>query len=74
MSSTYKIVVRCPVTGNWVDSGILTSSNDAVNSGLYQDSVIYCAHCRKLHAFADHSYLSVDPQASLTGSWRPNRY
>ncbi len=73
MAVTYKVMVRCPVTGRVIDSGIRTSGREVINSGLFQSGSIGCPHCGHLHSFDGNSYLDVDRDSSVVGLWRPNR-
>ncbi len=72
MAPTYKIAVKCPVTGRMIDSGIRTSGREAVNSGLFHDGKVSCPHCHQIHSFENNSFLDVDLAVPAIGPWRPN--
>jgi hypothetical protein len=73
MASAYKILIRCPSTGHMTDSGIRTSGREALSSGLFQNGVMLCPHCREVHPLGVNSYLDVDQDSSVGGLWRPNK-
>ena len=73
MASGYRVMVRCPATGQMVDSGMRTSGREVLSSGLFQNGVMFCPHCRENHPLGENSFLDADPQASVGGLWRPNR-
>ncbi len=72
MALTYRIAVKCPVTGRMIDSGIRTSGRETVSSGLFHNGMISCPHCHQIHQFENNSYLDVDRAAPRNGLWRPN--
>lgn len=73
MAQLYRIMVRCPETGNVLDSGIETSGREALDSGLYQDGVVNCRHCGGLHSFEGNAFLNPVGPKAREGLWRPNR-
>lgn len=73
MAMIFRIMVRCPDTGNASDSGIRTSGREAVSSGLLQTGMLGCPYCHKLHSFESNSYLDVESRDSADDLWRPNR-
>lgn len=70
---TYKLMIRCPVTGKIFDSGIRTSGRETLNSGLMLEGKASCGYCRQIHPFNGNSSLDVEEGANETRLWRPNR-
>ena len=72
MASIFKVMLRCPVTGEELDTGMRTSGREALNSSVYQDGRVDCPYCKQFHTFEGNAYLET---ASVTGAgslWRPN--
>ena len=72
MPPVYRIMVRCPVTGRMIDSGIRTSGREAANGALFQGSNVSCPYCRQLHPMEYNSCPDVDRFTPKKVLWRPN--
>jgi hypothetical protein len=73
MGYDYRIMVRCPVTGKAIDSGIRTSGRDVLSEGLFRTGTVGCPHCGGLHSFADNGYRELERVTGSNDLWRPNR-
>ena len=72
MSLVYRILVRCPATGQVLDTGIATSGREALNSSLFEEGKTACAHCRQPHSLKEHGFYSVQVDTAAQSLWRPN--
>jgi hypothetical protein len=72
MAGLYKIMIRCPVTKQEIDTGIVTSGREVLNSGIYQTGSVLCPHCNQTHGYGEYAYI-VPYEARLEEElWRPN--
>ena len=72
MAQAFRIMLRCPVTQETVDTGIRTSGREALTGGLYRDATAHCRHCRQFHPFEGNAFVEVDAAGLPDGLWRPN--
>ncbi len=72
MGNVYKVMIRCPVSSNEIDTGIRTSGRESLNSDIYQGGRMLCPDCHHFHSFSDESYISVAEETSEEQVWRPN--
>jgi len=73
MPVVYKVMLRCPQTGEPVDSGIRTTGRETVTGGLVRDGIVRCSHCGTMHSLGSDCYLDVERITSTDALWRPNR-
>jgi hypothetical protein len=72
MSQIFRIMVRCPTTGNLLDTGITTSGRESLNNDLFEEGKVSCRYCRQSHDFQQHAFLSAQQDSFPNGPWRPN--
>ncbi len=72
MSPIYRVVVRCPVTGKLVETGIVTSGREALSNNIQRMGKVYCRHCGQMHTFEDNASLQPERSPVLSELWRPN--
>ncbi len=72
MFPIYRVVVRCPVTGKPVETGIVTSGREALSNNIQRMGKVRCRHCGKTHTFEDNASLLPERSPELCELWRPN--
>lgn len=72
MISEFRVMIRCPQTGESFDVGIRTTGREVLNTGIYQQGKVSCRLCKNIHSFAGNAFLAVDEIASRDNLWRPN--
>lgn len=71
MAETFRILIRCPVTGHVMDTGIRTSGREVLNTDIYAAGKVRCRFCGKFHSLRA-AFAGVAEDPSLADSWRPN--
>jgi hypothetical protein len=71
MAQIFKILVRCPVTKEIVDTGIRTSGREVLNSDIYGAGKVHCRHCGAMHSLHD-AFPIISEETCLQETWRPN--
>jgi hypothetical protein len=71
MVQIFRILVRCPVTKETVDTGIRTSGREVLNSDIYGPCRVHCRHCGGMHGLHD-AFPVISEETSLQEIWRPN--
>ncbi len=72
MAMLYKIMLRCPVNRSEIDTGILTSGREVLNSGIYQYGTVLCPHCNQTHSYSEYAYIVPYERDQEEELWRPN--
>ena len=72
MAQVFKVMIRCPQTKSVLDTGIRTSSREALNNNAYQQGEICCRFCNKFHSIGSDAFLELDHVQPGDALWRPN--
>ncbi len=72
MAQIYRVIVRCPQTKRDLDTGIRTSSREALNNDAYQWGRIGCRFCNQFHSIETDAFLEPDKVRPGDSLWRPN--
>ncbi len=72
MARLFKIMLRCPVTNQELDTGISTSGREVLSSDIYQDGTIRCPYCLEFHSIGANAYAEADSRPAPGSIWRPN--
>ena len=72
MAQVYKVMIRCPVSHNDIDTGIRTSGRESLSSGIYEGGSVLCPDCHNLHRVLDDGFLDVAHETPDQNVWRPN--
>jgi hypothetical protein len=71
MAETYRILIRCPVSKQIMDTGMRTSGREVLNTGIYADGKVRCRFCGQVHSL-EAAFADVEQDRSLGDVWRPN--
>jgi len=71
MSGNFKILIRCPATGQVLDMGMQTSGREVLNSDIYRGGKRYCRFCGQLHPLED-AFVDVVGGGWEDALWHPN--
>lgn len=72
MPHVFRVMVHCPQTGGVLDTGIMTSGREVINSRMFEDRPVDCPHCGRRHNMQENSFLQVLPASLKETLWRPN--
>ncbi len=72
MPTVYRIMLRCPLTTNVLDTGIRTSGRESLNGDAYGDGRFSCPFCNQFHSLDEDGFFEVDQNQSGDSLWRPN--
>jgi len=72
MAALFKIMMRCPSTGEVFDTGIRTTGREALNNGAYRQGMVSCGKCGRFHSLDDDGFIEVDERTDADVLWRPN--
>jgi len=72
MRDIYTLSIRCPITSELIDTGIYSSTREALNSAVYQDGTAYCRHCHSFHPYLADGIVEIRGSCISEGCWRPN--
>jgi len=72
MAVLFRIMVRCPTTGEVFDTGIRTNGREALNNGAYRQGMVGCSKCGKFHSLDDDAFMEVENRTDSDTLWRPN--
>ncbi len=71
MTEILRILMRCPVTNQMLDTGIMVSGREVLNSEIYRDGKIHCRHCGQTHSM-ESAFPEVIEEQWFDEVWRPN--
>jgi len=69
--AAFRILIRCPVTGDVIDTGIRTSGREVLNTDIYREGKVRCQFCGQFHSL-QAAFADVVQDQMLGDSWRPN--
>ena len=72
MGNMFKVLIRCPVSSNEIDTGVRTSGREFLSSDIYEAGGVLCPDCHRVHRFSDEGFLSVAEETLAQGVWSPN--
>jgi hypothetical protein len=72
MAQIFKVMICCPQTKSVLDTGIRTSSREALNNTAYQQGEISCRFCGQFHSVATDAFLELYEVRPGDSLWRPN--
>ena len=72
MGVLFRIMMRCPTTGETIDTGIRTGGREALNSDAYRQGMVSCGKCGKFHSLDDDAFMEVEKRTDADTLWRPN--
>ena len=73
MSPVFKVMIQCPDTRRPLETGVRTSSREALLSSLYENQVAACPHCHQFHTWQQKDIvLELMDEADHGTLWRPN--
>jgi len=72
MAVLFKVMIRCPVSSNEIDTGIRTSGRESLSSDIYEEGGVLCPACHRFHRLCDDGFLDVAQEALEQDVWRPN--
>lgn len=71
MAEAFRILIRCPVSNQIMDTGIRTSGREVLNTDIYRDGKLRCRFCGQVHSL-ETAFADVVQDQSLGDVWRPN--
>ncbi len=71
MSQVFRIMVSCPATKQNIDTGIITSGREVLNTNIYEGTVS-CPYCGQFHRLDGNAFLQVEDNLTTDSLWRPN--
>ena len=66
-----KILIRCPVTKQILDTGLRASGREVLNTGIYGNGNVRCRFCGGFHA-QGNAFADVEHDPTVGEIWRPN--
>jgi hypothetical protein len=72
MAVLFKVMIRCPSTGEVFDTGIRTTGREALNNNAYRQGMASCSKCGKFHSLDDDAFMEVEKRTDTETLWRPN--
>jgi hypothetical protein len=71
MAETFRILIRCPVGNEILDTGIRTSGREVLTTDIYRGGRIRCRFCGRFHSLED-AFADVARDGDVGDMWRPN--
>ncbi len=71
MAEAFKILIRCPVKKQILDTGIRTSGREVLNTDIYRNGKVRCCFCGRFHSM-ENAFAEVVQDAAAGDVWRPN--
>lgn len=72
MPTIYRVMLRCPLTTNVLDTGIRTSGRESLSGNAYRDGLVNCPFCNRFHSLDEDGFFEVDQNKEGDSLWRPN--
>ena len=75
MVRVYNVMIKCPVTGRPLKTGVQSTSPERFAREVYMDFLAECPHCKGQHRWKseDTFLLPEDSWCESETLWRPNR-
>ena len=72
MSGSFRIMVRCPATGQVQETGLAVSSREALSNDIFREGMVGCRFCGRFHSLVKEVFFEAGEASFADDLWRPN--